>query len=387
MKESAPLATPASTHSKGMKVLILEENRKVAPFLRSRLLAVGYEVESIPENYNIALKKLKDNCFNALVLEVQEHKQEAIIAFAKQAYQELHIPVVFSIDRSFETDFMQLLATYPFGYIMQSYGAEEVDLAIRTILLHHEREQKLRLALQKEKEGHELKSEFLAIASHELRNPIACITMLIDLLIKDGTKLTSDTRQSHLYRGKQMLNNAAQLLNDIALVEQLERKQFECCKVPTNIFWLCQDILEEVQLSMGKEHQLRFSLESNVDADKLYYELDPKLLWHILSNLLSNAIKYSPSGEVIRLDLICTDTSVSFRIQDQGLGIPHQEQAYLFTAFKRATNVGKIPGTGLGLSIVKQCIDAHNGTIDLVSNLNSGTTVTVSLDAKQLQTS
>jgi signal transduction histidine kinase len=102
-------------------------------------------------------------------------------------------------------------------------------------------------------------------------------------------------------------------------------------------------------------------------------------LRHILTNLLSNAIKYSPQGGVIHFDLIPRTDEVIFVIQDEGIGIPKSEQEQLFNSFHRASNVGIISGTGLGLAIVKKSVDLHRGKIVVDSEVNVGTTFTVTI--------
>jgi signal transduction histidine kinase len=110
--------------------------------------------------------------------------------------------------------------------------------------------------------------------------------------------------------------------------------------------------------------------------------LDEKLLRQILSNLLSNALKYSPDGGKIQFDLIFDQNTVTFRIQDEGIGIPAKDQPQLFDTFYRTSNVGTISGTGLGLAIVKRCVDIHKGEIFVESEEGVGTTFTVNLPLK-----
>lgn len=107
--------------------------------------------------------------------------------------------------------------------------------------------------------------------------------------------------------------------------------------------------------------------------------MDEQLLQKILTNLLSNAIKYSPESEIVSFDLSCKDEIVTFRIQDQGIGIALEEQSRLFEPFYRATNVGKVKGTGLGLSIVKKCVELQGGQINLESQIGMGSTFIVKL--------
>lgn len=107
--------------------------------------------------------------------------------------------------------------------------------------------------------------------------------------------------------------------------------------------------------------------------------MDEELLNCILTNLLSNGVKYSPPSTEIILKLHCDRQQAIIQVQDQGIGIPTAEQANLFTSFFRAGNARQIEGTGLGLAIVKRCVDLQQGEIQVSSQENIGTTITVTL--------
>jgi signal transduction histidine kinase len=111
--------------------------------------------------------------------------------------------------------------------------------------------------------------------------------------------------------------------------------------------------------------------------------MDKKLLRQLLSNLLLNAIKYSPSGGTVQFELASQGDKAIFQIQDQGIGIPREDQPRLFEFFHRAKNVGAIAGTGLGLAIVKKCVDSHDGHITLNSEVGVGTRFTITLPKKR----
>jgi len=107
----------------------------------------------------------------------------------------------------------------------------------------------------------------------------------------------------------------------------------------------------------------RFSSEGDF-SDAL---MDSALLRHILGNLLSNAVKYSPAGSPIDLSLRREEDEAVIVIRDHGIGIPEGDQARLYEAFHRASNVGETPGTGLGLLLVKRCVELHHGSIHMES--------------------
>ena len=107
--------------------------------------------------------------------------------------------------------------------------------------------------------------------------------------------------------------------------------------------------------------------------------LDKKGLRIIFFNLISNAIKFSPSGSIIEVNTCLTNNQIQIQVKDHGLGISKEDQVNLFQRFFRGANVTNIQGTGLGLSIIARYIELMNGTIDVESVVNEGTTFNIAL--------
>ena len=236
-------------------------------------------------------------------------------------------------------------------------------------------EAELRNALVKEQELSELKSRFISMTSHEFRTPLTIILSSTELLELYGHRFSEEKRHNHFQRIKNSVHHLNQLLSDVLLIGKAEvgRIKFNPCSIDLVVF--CRNLVEEMQPIVTSQHTLNFMTPGNCfDA-----YLDEKLLRHIITNLLSNAIKFSPQAGIIQFDLVCNQESAIFRIQDSGIGIPPEDQEYLFDSFHRASNVGSIPGTGLGLAIVQKCVELHNGTIVLESVVGVGTTCTVTL--------
>jgi signal transduction histidine kinase len=110
---------------------------------------------------------------------------------------------------------------------------------------------------------------------------------------------------------------------------------------------------------------------------------DKKLLKNIIINLLSNAIKFSDDGSPIDVKSKVDGNLAEIKITDKGVGISEEDQDHLFTSFFRGKNVTNIQGTGLGLHIVKRYIDLLHGTVNLQSQLNRGTTITLAIPINQ----
>jgi len=245
-------------------------------------------------------------------------------------------------------------------------------------------------ALEKERELGELKSNFVAMTSHEFRTPLSTIQSSAELLERYQQRLTAEKQFTHLQRIQSAVERMTQMLNDILIISEVEAGKLDFNPQPMNLVQFCNDLVEDLQLSSKKSQVLIFShhgdyqeqdnaLQGSREVDDSQHRLDAKLLRQILSNLLSNALKYSPADSAVQFDLSYIGGKAVFRVQDQGIGIPPEDLSRLFESFHRATNVGTIQGTGLGLSIVRQCVDLHGGEITVESEVSKGTTFTVTL--------
>ncbi|HEY9599682.1 MAG TPA: PAS domain-containing sensor histidine kinase [Cyanophyceae cyanobacterium] len=230
-------------------------------------------------------------------------------------------------------------------------------------------------ALDRERELRELKSNFISMASHEFRTPMTSILSSTELLEIYGNQWAYDRKTKHFDRIKVSVERMTELLNDVLLFSKIESGKLKFNPSPLNLREFCEDLTEEIQTGIGINHQIK--LRYSGSAPSAY--MDEKLLLHILSNLLANAVKYSPQETTVKLRCFCQETEVCFEIQDEGIGIPIEDQARLFESFHRAKNVGNIPGTGLGLSIVKNSVELHGGTITFISQVGIGTTFRVTL--------
>jgi PAS domain S-box-containing protein len=238
-------------------------------------------------------------------------------------------------------------------------------------------------ALAKERELNELKSRFVAMVSHEVRTPLTTIMTSADVL--QNIPCSDADRQDLFALIQASIRRMVQLLENSLAIGITESGNLGFAPTEFDLQDFCERLLQDLGKSIGWQHTLH--LDWQLQATAVY--LDPKLLQQILNNLLSNAIKYSEPGTPVILTVtqvdgdpdldLCGPAHIQFQVQDQGIGIPPENQAQLFDCFYRASNVETIDGTGLGLSIVKNCLDCHGGHATFVSALGQGTTFTVSL--------
>ncbi|NJM49377.1 MAG: PAS domain-containing protein, partial [Alkalinema sp. RU_4_3] len=249
-------------------------------------------------------------------------------------------------------------------------------IAVQRDTTVRKRTDEIRLALEREKELSALKTRFFSMASHEFRTPLS--TALAAAQVLENSQVEWDNHEKrlrNLYRIQDSVKNMVQLLDDILTINRAETGNLAFNPKPLNLAQYCRHLIEEMQLSASNQHRLEFTCAGPSQS----LNLDEKLMGSILSNLLSNAIKYSPNGGQITLSLVFQTHTVEIQVKDQGIGIAPADQTRLFEPFQRGKNIRNIPGTGLGLVVVKKCVDLHQGSLQITSDLDQGTTCLITL--------
>ncbi len=228
---------------------------------------------------------------------------------------------------------------------------------------------------EREKQLNDLKLRFLSTTSHEFRTPLTTILTSSELLLMIGRTLNEERYVEYIYQIQNAVNYMTSLLDDILTVNKTEVGKWKFSPSKIDLFDFLHKLVEEAKNNGTPNHNIiiDYKLKENNAI------VDNKLLQHILSNLLSNAIKYSPNGGNIILKVKASKSDFDFTIVDNGIGISKKDQKNLFETFYRGHNTGKIEGTGMGLSIVKRCVESHGGKISFKSELNKGSTFTVSI--------
>lgn len=236
-------------------------------------------------------------------------------------------------------------------------------------------ERDIRKAFTKEKELNELKTRFISMASHEFRTPLTTILASAESLERYRQQWTEEKQLTCLKRIQNSVNHMTKLLNDVLILGKIDAGKLEFNPGWLNLQDFCTDLVEELSLNEKNAQRIHFYCSGEFS----HIWGDEKILRHILINLLTNALKYSPPDKSVQFTLSQEDEMTVFQVQDQGIGVPIEDQKRLFDSFHRANNVGNIPGTGLGLAIVKRSVEAHGGKISLVSQVGLGSTFTVAL--------
>ena len=224
------------------------------------------------------------------------------------------------------------------------------------------------------------KTEFVSLASHQLRTPLSIIKWYAEILLEeDAGELKTKQREylKEIYNGNQRMIS---LVNALLSVSRLELGTLSIYPEPLSITTIVNKLINEFEFKIN-EKKIKFVKK----YDKLpKIDLDKALIRIIFQNLISNAVKYTSDGGKVALKILRKNNKIEISIKDNGIGIPKKQQDQIFIKLFRADNAKEknINGTGLGLYIVKSILDNCGGKIWFKSKENKGSTFYVSLPLK-----
>jgi len=250
--------------------------------------------------------------------------------------------------------------------------------SLRDITQRRRLENDLREALDNERRLVELKSRFGAMASHEFRTPLAIIRTSTDLLMKHYDRMSPARRTEGFQSIIGQVQHLTNLIDDLLTISRADTIGSDFNPTPTDLPAFCAALTKEVQWLASRTHSVIFSESGHFEP----IMIDRSLMRRALLNLLTNAVKYSPNARSVWFHVeIDASNLVTITVRDEGIGIPAVDVTQLFETFFRASNARHIPGTGLGLAIVKRAVDAHRGTVNVVSELGKGTQFIITFPA------
>lgn len=385
-----------------LKILIVEDDSVSALLLQRALEKNNHIIIGIADSGEKALELLEENQADIVMMDISLAGELDGIKTTEIINEKYDIPVVYLSASSDAETLNKVVGTNPSAYVIKPFNIRELNMVIELAIykdrkekelqkLNNELEEKVKLrtaelyeankeltkALEKEREINELKSRIVLNVSHGFKTPLTSILSSAQLLQIYAEK-------DHPFKQK-IAKHAAKIENSVRTLNNLltsvlffgkadeNKMEFKPKKVFTQAF--VKELLDTVKA--GIENDVKIKSEQ-VNLPKTI-TTDGELLYQSFENLLSNAVKYSKDGQEVLFRLEYIEGKLIGTITDKGIGIPKREQNQLFDRFFRANNVGLVEGSGLGLSIVKKCIEVLNGEITFVSEVDKGTTFTVSI--------
>jgi two-component system sensor histidine kinase VicK len=221
-----------------------------------------------------------------------------------------------------------------------------------------------------------MRKEFVANVSHELKTPITTIKSYAETLMTN--EVDQDTQHRFLSVIDRECDRMGRLVRDLLQLSNIDYQKTKWNREDISIGEMLLDSINNLQLLAREKNQ---RIETYIQPDLPNIRADRDGMEQVLLNILTNAIKYTEDNGTIKVDARNRDSFIDLRISDNGIGIPEEDVGRIFERFYRVEKGRSrdMGGTGLGLSIAKEIIEAHDGTIEITSKKNQGTLVRITL--------
>jgi PAS domain S-box-containing protein len=258
-------------------------------------------------------------------------------------------------------------------YSQKGWETPRVMIFFTDITEQVKNETEFKKNLTKEKHLNELKTNFMNMVSHELRTPLSVILSNTELLVHKLQKIQNDSVKKHTDMIINQIDGMINLLNEFLFISKVESGKI---LIQLESISIVEQIKKIVQEQFNPWLDGRKVTIKIVNKPRAVF-FDIKMLGHIVSNLFNNAFKYSSGAPNPVLEVKFYSNEFILNFIDQGIGISLEDQKKLFQPFARGENVGLIEGTGLGLVIVKYFSEQHNGQININSQVDKGTSISL----------
>jgi two-component system sensor histidine kinase/response regulator len=379
-------------------ILIVDDTIYNIQLLSLMLIRQGYKVQEATSGLE-ALDKVNQQLPDIILLDIRmpDINGYEVCTRLKANPATKDVPIIFISSIEEPSEKVEAFSVGGVDYISKPFQLIEVLARIETHLrlcslqkkLQEQNEQLqlsaevLSRSLKQERELSQMKTDFISVVSHEFRTPLTTIQSASELL--EYYEWSKEEQVEQLHQIQSEVKHMTALMEDVLFLSRSNTNKVKLNLTKFNLLSFCSQLLRQMQRTFASDYALNSSLyisSTNTsiesfhlqdDLPNLLVKMDDKLLRQILTNLLTNAIKYSPHNKKVDFQITVEPEQVKFVVSDHGIGIPKEDLENLFSAFHRGKNVGILPGTGLGLSIVKNCIDIHNGSISVESQLDIGT--------------
>lgn len=359
------------------RILIVDDILENLQVLRGRLRLKGYELREASSGKE-ALEYLEqtseylDALPDLILLDVQMPEMDGfeVCRKIKENMRLREIPIIFITARGEMDDIVQGFTLGAVDYVVKPFHASELLTRVKTHLdLKFSRDALHRNNALLEKLNRE-KSEFMSMAAHDLKNPLATIRWLTDLL-KSGTlpqDKASDTLDNITLAADRMFRLVKNLL-DVNAIEEASLMQHQGAEASlhlppevVNVVFIAAEVLGNYTEQAEKKG---IATSFSNSAPNAHISINPEILSQILDNLVSNAVKYTAHGGSIHLITQGNDEVVEIVVEDTGIGISENEVPTLFTKFGTTSSrpTAGEDSTGLGLFIVRKLTEAAGGNI------------------------
>ncbi len=224
----------------------------------------------------------------------------------------------------------------------------------------------------------ETRRELISNVSHDLRTPLAALQGYIEMMMIKNDSLSAEQKEDYLQIAYKHSQSLGQLIAELFELSKLESGGMNPTSEPFSLLELAHDCVQEYGL---RAEQKQIDLSIHTKEDDCYVVADIALIHRVLQNLIDNALRHTPSGGAVKISVLKSDGQVSIEVTDTGRGIQTHEIPHIFDRYYQSQlqQPSDELGTGLGLAIVKRILELHKSKINVVSQINKGTSFTFDL--------
>ena len=359
------------------RIMVVEDEGIVAWHLAQQLQNMGHSVPAVVSSGADAVQQAAALHLDLVLMDIHLQGEIDGIEAAAQIRAQGDIPVVYLTAYADEATLERAKITGPFGYVLKPFEERELRATIEMVLFKHRMEKNL----------NQQRAEFLAMLTHDIKNPLSVIlgyTEMLNELVKAGD-LTKAADISAIMKSNVL--SVHSLVSNYLYLSTREAGHLHVVRKPMAI----NDILQQVAQHYAAEaqrrnHRLQLELAENLPS----LEGNPEALERVFANLLDNAMKFMAAPGIVTLGSKFCGGEVVITVADTGPGISREELPLMFEKYQRASKDQFRKGSGLGLFIAQELIKEHGGRIEVTSILGEGTCFTICLpvvtpDAGQLQ--
>lgn len=310
------------------KILVVEDERQIREEITDWLAYDGYTVEGA-ENGRLGLAAIHAAPPDLILCDIAmpELDGHEVLIDVRSSEATAQVPFIFLTAAAGRTDIRKGMEMGADDYLTKPFTHNEVLNAVRTQLAraaaHRARIEAqtaiLHEALSEEREKRLIKSQMIAMLSHDFRNPLAAISTASSIIRTYEDRLTAERRARHLDNIDRSVRSLLQMMDDLLMMAEFERGHVQFRPEPLRLSAYIGEIVEEFRLIDQGAHRITYR-----NSAALAFNGDPKLIRQIMANLLSNAIKYSAANTEITVELDKGETSVQICVRDRGIGIPSE---------------------------------------------------------------
>lgn len=361
-------------------VLVIDDEEAMRDSCSMILTKDGFRAETA-ENGQVGLEKMKEMKPDLALIDL---KMPGISGFdVLEKIKDIDpqiIPIVITGYATVESA-VEAMKKGAYDFLPKPFTPEELRIIIKRAL------ERRRLALEAEtlrREKKLLEENFITMVTHQLRSPLVAIQQYFEVILAGMAGQVEETQKEMILRARERLESLLRLINDWLDLARINKGQIVDKFKPLALEKLLEKQAEFLK-PLAQEYEVTLELRP---AEKPAFVLgDEQSLEQVFLNLISNAIKYNkPKGSVV-VALREDENYIVTDVKDTGIGIAKEHLPFLFDQFYRVSRREdlKTKGTGLGLSIAKKIVEAHNGSIQVESELGQGSTFSVWLPRAEQQ--